>query len=607
MSVEKSQTLVPGKKPGIIKDVEEVGILKNRFLRKVLLLMAIAMLLNALLTGAAFTFTGRNVFANMKVGEMLPRAEAISRWTTLYQQGTINSKDFKRLVSDDGSLWDAMVHIFDQDAALLAVTTSDESVALADQLVTYAQKITQAHETTVLTMVANLGIIVGVPVYGLDGEITGAVFLTKPLNEVNTALNALNTALLISFLAVFVVMLLPTYFGSRSLTKPLTQMSAVAHAMAAGDFSVRAEDTRRDEIGQLGRSLNYLSEALSRTIGDLMIERNRLRNVLDGLVEGVIALDMHGAVTHINPAAVRLLCGKPGQSVESLPIFQQMQQDISQTAQDGQPRTRHDQAGEAELAITITQLQNRSGHCAGTIVMIQDETEAVRLEQTRRDYVANVSHELRTPIASIRSLADALNDGMVKKDEDKARYYGYILRESMRLSRLINDLLELSRLQSGGVAFTKGKVCVNRLLEEVAQRFSSLAEDCDLRLNLELPDQEIFAYSNQDRVEQVLVALVDNAVKYAAEEGEITLEAHSQEEKIWVSVRNTGTIGDKDLPHLFERFYKADKAHAEKGTGLGLAIAQEIMLQLGETIWAQNDGGDAVFTLTLTMFRQGNS
>ena len=292
---------------------------KGGFFRKVLLVTTLAMVINALLTVGVFSFTSRNMFANMKAGEMRPRAEAISGWTTLLQQGDISRREYERLVVNDGSMWDAMVHIFDTNGNIIAVTTGEQSERLQPILQGYVDEVAGQKRSIMLTLMEEIGIVVGVPVYGLDGSITGAVFLTKPLQEFNTALHGLNTALIIGVLLGLAVMVLPIYFISRNITRPLSQMTSAAYAMANGDFSVRAEEARRDELGQLGQSLNDLSAALSKTIGDLMLERNRLKNVLDGLSEGVMAISPEGQVTHCNPAAIRLLGGTEDTCLDTLP------------------------------------------------------------------------------------------------------------------------------------------------------------------------------------------------------------------------------------------------------------------------------------------------
>ena len=222
------------------------------------------------------------------------------------------------------------------------------------------------------------------------------------------------------------------------------------------------------------------------------------------------------------------------------------------------------------------------------------------MEQTRRDYVANVSHELRTPISSIRSLAETLNDGLVKKEEDCSRYYGYILRESLRLTRLINDLLELSRLQSGAVALEKNEFALDGVVEEVTEQMRLVASYSGIRIKTDWHcARPLNVHSNRDRIEQVVIALVDNAIKFASDEGTITLDVSLSGDgrHAIVAVKNTGHIDEKHLPHLFERFYKADAAHSDGGTGLGLAIVQEVLANLGESIEARNEDEKRCFPL----------
>jgi len=252
--------------------------------------------------------------------------------------------------------------------------------------------------------------------------VVGAVFLTKPLVEVNSALSGLIKALLISLLAATVIMLIPAYFASRGLSRPLKQMSTVAHAMAAGNFSVRAAEIGTLETKQLGHALNTLSGKLSRTISDLTLERNRLRSILDGMNEGIIATDGMAEITLVNPAAVTLLGGVKEQPVEMLAAYIPVKETIDRTIKEQKPCVCEIPMGEIVLLATTTPLISAEENMvSGTVCLIRDITESIRLEKTRREYVANVSHELRTPIASIRSLADALNDGMVKKEEDKIR------------------------------------------------------------------------------------------------------------------------------------------------------------------------------------------
>ncbi|GHU93643.1 hypothetical protein FACS1894208_03460 [Clostridia bacterium] len=225
--------------------------------------------------------------------------------------------------------------------------------------------------------------------------------------------------------------------------------------------------------------------------------------------------------------------------------------------------------------------------------------ESERLEQTRRDYVANVSHELRTPIASIRAMGETLRDGMAKTQEKKELFYNNIVRESLRLSRLVDDLLELSHLQSGTEAIQKSPFDLREVLSNVADMYSHLAAQADVKFTVEA-ESRIAVTSNPDRVEQVLVILMDNALKHTPENGEIILSVTEVKGKTEVSLSNTGEgIPPEDLPYIFDRFYKVDKSHSGGGTGLGLSIANEIIKGLGETIRVTSADEKTAFVFTI--------
>lgn len=209
-----------------------------------------------------------------------------------------------------------------------------------------------------------------------------------------------------------------------------------------------------------------------------------------------------------------------------------------------------------------------------------------RLEQTRREYVANISHELRTPITSIKALAETLCDNMVSNEADKTRYYHIIQNESVRLERLISDMLELSRLQNRKLAFKKSHFSGADLINELTSKYMMLADDMDITLSVSESAKKLpTLYSNKDRIIQVLTILLDNGFKFCAAEGKVFIDAKQANKHIEISVINNGeTISKEDLPFIFDRFYQQDKSRNSHGSGLGLAIAKEILTNLGEEI-----------------------
>lgn len=576
---------------------------KDTILRRIVVIILFSVLLSAVLTSAAFNYSGGKVFSGIKAKELRPRAEYLADITAEYLQGLMTKETYERTIGRGFKVWDASMYAYDADGDLFAYPVNEDSAVSKDAIYGLLQNVMKGESVYSPSTKNNAGVLIGEPVVGRFGDVIGAVFLVKPLNELRTAMGSLMFALVISMVASSLIMILPAYLGSRSIVRPIRQMNVTANAMAGGDFTAKAEEEGTDELVQLGKSLNHLSAALSATISDLTLEKNRLHAVINGIGEGIIAIDAEGNIIKTNSAALELLGGSYADDITALPAYRQAAEDIGRVL-GGETVSKELKVRDRVLRVAITPLTD-GGRDEGAVMLVRDITEASRLEQTRTEYVANVSHELRTPIASIRGLADALNDGLVKRDEDKARYYGYILRESMRLSRLIDDLLELSRLQSGTVALKKRCVSVNELIEDVADRYSSAAAEKGLAVEMDI-GEPYKAYTNPDRAEQVLVALTDNAIKYGCG-GTLRFSAAKNGDSVCVSVSNPGSIADEDIDHVFERFYKADKSHAGQGTGLGLSIVNEVLELLGERIWVKSENGTVTFTFTLSAVMPGQN
>lgn len=550
-----------------------------------------------------YLVTGASVHAKRIADEMLPRAESMARLATRLQSGQVSYDSFLdfSLKGQEGT----RVYIFDEEANLIAYTTEDfnSEDTVSDTILAYGKQVVETGEELVSTQWrSDDGIVVGVTITDNMERIIGAILMSRPTYEVYSSLMSFVRALVLSAVIAAGGMIIPAYFISRRMTNPIRGMMRASMAMAGGDFSVHADENREDEIGQLGIALNHLSNQLRRNISDLILARNRLHMILDGLHEGVIALQANNNVIYKNQAACQMLDARDNAGILKMlkPVLP-----LCDKVRGGAPaQSITMDVGESKLLMVVSVSQETSEVEPGTVIVVQDVTAAERLEQTRKDYVANVSHELRTPIASIRSLAETLNDGLVKSEDDRSRYYGYILRESLRLTRLINDLLELSRLQSGAVALEKTQFDLGGVVDEITEQMKLVASYSGIRIRTQWTcERPLNVLSNRDRIEQVMIALVDNAIKYASDEGMITLDigksqngTHAQ-----VSVMNTGHIDEVHLPHLFERFYKADASHSEGGTGLGLAIVHEVLTHLGESIVAVNEGENAVFRFTVAL------
>ncbi len=592
---------------------------KSIYFRRVLALLLLALLLWAILTALLYSFISRPIFTRIKVDELQPKAEVIAGMAS--KNFLENDPYFDTLLNSSFDFFDAWIFVVDGLSGVILNNSLPASSAEIEPEIRsqinenmpslMSGKYSSLWFSSRLKQSAGSGemLFIGVPVQLLFGSKTntvGAVFFVRPLEELNAGLRSMNTALMVSSLLVFLLMIVPAYFATARLIRPLRQTCDVAQAMAAGDFGVRADARQKGEIGELAATMNNLAAKLEANLSALTMERNRLSQILEGMSEGLIAVDRSLGITKANPAVGCLLGsaspGEPIHDFSQLPDRADLIQAFKKAIMENDEVTLTLLHNGCNILGQIAPLCDESGQVAGAVGLFRDVTESVHLEQTRRDYVANVSHELRTPLTAMRALIEPLRDGLVTSDSDRHRYYGIMLRETIRLSRLINDMLELSRLQAGSLSIAVEPFDLQPLMDELEQKMAVQAEDSDLILHF--PDnlgQCPRVIGNQDRVEQVLVILIDNAMKYTPAGGKIDLHLSWNDRQVFIAVQDTGIgIAAEDVSKVFDRFYKADKAHQQPGTGLGLAIAREILLQMGQAIQVKSElGHGSVFSFTL--------
>lgn len=393
------------------------------------------------------------------------------------------------------------------------------------------------------------------------------------------------------------------------ITDPLSDLAEKADCMAQGDLTVRADAGAPGEVGVLATTLNQLCDSLSQTICSLRNEKSQLNQILKSFSDGIAAIDENGHLTHYNAAVMQIFgsvtAGSPMELIPDESIWDTYRA-VFRTREE--QSMRYSLPGDRTLWISVVPVMGDDGSCTGVVGMFRDISEFERLEQTQRDYVANVSHELRTPITAMRGLLEPLADGLITDEQTRQRYYSIMLHESVRLSKLITDLLQLSRLQSGTEYMEVGAVDMEELLSGVLDNYRPEAEQKGIALSLDVPEDLPFAMTDEDRIEQILVILIDNAMHYTPEGGAITVSAETAEDAgeriLIISVTDTGCgVSEQDAAHLFERFYKTDKSRKEGGTGLGLSIAKQIMDKLGGHIWVESEPGHgASFRFTLKCY-----
>jgi len=455
-------------------------------------------------------------------------------------------------------------------------------------------------------------------------HLRGAVFLVKSKTLIRSNLLVLNLSLLIGVSLTLLLMIIPILLLVTRLIKPLVKTRDVALAMQKGDFTQRADENAPAEIGDLAKSVNKLSYNLNLTLSSLHFEKNRLQQLLNNLAEGVLAYDASLLLTHQNQAMLTLF--KPylleehkwpdkGRAVNWLQILA-LEKEFKQALLTGEAASYKRNYGKMIVAVDIYALSNELNNIVGVLASFRDITEQEEREQTQKDYVANVSHELRTPLTAIRALIEPLCDGIVDNDEDKLRYYHIILDETMRLSRLINQILTLSRLQAKKEKIALEDFSAAELLLTVKSKMLQLAKEKDIELQIpELPDyqpeaadkerelynpaelkdfdlhnylnHDVLIRANFDYLEQLLIILLDNAMKHTPAGGKVQIVVSRGTGCIVISVVDNGEgIAADQQKYVFERFYKIDSSREQtRGNGLGLSIAKQIVESLGGKIW----------------------
>lgn len=440
----------------------------------------------------------------------------------------------------------------------------------------------------------------------------GVARVAYPLTSVEQAQNVLSRNLLLAALLVSLPAAILGALLARSIVGPLTALREVAHRLGRGDLTARAPEPG-GEIGDLSREFNAMSDQLSSTIEQRTSERNQMAAVLSHMHDGILITDAQGHVEGVNGAAARLLETPPDRAMgralievtHSHELHQALRNALSEQA--GQQRLEVT-IGRRKLTAVVTAVPAESPGIGPTgLVVLQDVTELHRLERARRDFVANIGHELRTPLASIKLLVETLTHSVRDDPGATQDFLSRIDVEVDGLTQLVRELLELSRLESGQVPMDRQAVDVAALLERAGARLRAQAERNGISINVEAQSPLPAAYADTDRVEQVLVNLLHNAIKFNRPGGRITLRAQQDGDRwLRVSVEDTGAgIPPDDLPRIFERFYKVDKARTggrkrEGGTGLGLAVARHIVQAHGGRIWAESVyGAGSTFSFTL--------
>lgn len=429
------------------------------------------------------------------------------------------------------------------------------------------------------------------PLVNESGEVAYILYLRDDKSELSAVLQSLFAivwyALFISLLAC----ILFAIFLSKTITTPISRLTVRAERLAEGEFERTEAEESPDEIGRLSQTFDEMAEQLQSTIHQVEDEKNKMETILRHMTDGVMAFNDRGEIILLNPVAKRLLHLRDNNRHFD-ELFARLEVDIKlgdllYINRDNPILERDLLRGDTAMKMYFVPFKESGSKARGAVVVIHDVTEQQRLDDSRREFVANVSHELRTPLASICSYAETLLDGASEDPETANSFLQIILREGARMTRIIKDLLTLSRLDHASNAMKMEQVQLSDLTARVVENLSIEAKKRKQHLSWQPVSKLSPILGDADRLEQVLTNVVSNAIKYTQEGGDILVTAGMLYSEVYVKVKDNGVgIPEEAQEHVFDRFYRVDKARSREhgGTGLGLAIAKEIVELHGGSI-----------------------
>lgn len=448
------------------------------------------------------------------------------------------------------------------------------------------------------------------------GEVIGSLYIESNIENVFGQMNEINQILAGGTAVALVITIVLGILIAQTITRPISDMRRQAQAMAKGNFSRKVRVYGNDEIGQLAIAFNHLTNRLQEAQSTTEAERRKLASVLTNMTDGVIATDRKGRIILINDPALRLL-RIPREMVLNRPIISVLGIDASEQSFEDLIYSKESINLDFStyerpfiLRVNFSVIQKETGFVNGLIAVLHDNTEQEKIDMERREFVANVSHELRTPLTTMSSYLEALADGAWKDEEIAPSFLQVTQTETQRMIRLVNDLLQLSKMDSRDYDLNRDIVNFNQFFNRIIDRFE-LSKSQNVTFHRMLPETPYYVDIDTDKLTQVIDNIISNALKYSPDGGNIRFGIAVKDQVLKVMISDDGMgIPSDNVDRIFDRFYRVDRARARSmgGTGLGLAIAREMIEAHGGKIWAESEEGHGTtvfFTLDLVIDEEG--
>lgn len=439
----------------------------------------------------------------------------------------------------------------------------------------------------------------------MDGRSVGAVVVSVPSEKVEGYVNLIVAIVVISGVIVGGLSITLSIYIARRTSLSIAALTMGAARIQGGDLSYRVRSHVNDETSDLADAFNKMANTIAWTVDNLSTERDTLSAVLDTMADGVISVDREGLVTVFNQTAGELLNASPRDAIgirlaEAIRDFEILQL-ASQCENSGVLLQSEVEVPEVRRFLSVTATPLGLDAERGVLLTIHDLTHIRQTETSRKEFVSNVSHELRSPIASIRAMAETLEDGAIGNKNVAEDFIGRILRDIQRMTAMVDDLLELSRIESGQEVINIHPVNLFRISNESVSYVRGQINDGMPEINLDV-NEEIMVMGQEEKISQVFVNLIQNASRFTGQNGLITVTARQDVNNIVeISVSDTGTgIAPEHLAHVFERFYKVDRSRRDGGTGLGLSIVKHLVQAQGGEVFVDSvEGEGSTFKFTL--------
>ncbi len=423
------------------------------------------------------------------------------------------------------------------------------------------------------------------PIQNSSGKVEKIIYLRAKMEQINDTLSEAKNILTY---ATLIALIITVFLGSllaRSITSPIKEVTSKAKRMAEGDFDHRLGVKSNDEIGQLTQMFNYMAGQLKDTLGEIASEKGKMEAILTYLTDGVIAVNDRGDIIHANPSALRFL-GIENENLLDIKLDQLFSRTgIDMAFEDLKAyeaiKDKIVQVKDVVIRVEVAPFKNEEKEIMGYIIVFQDITEQHKLETMQKEFVANVSHELRTPLTSIRSYIETLLEGVPEEEKELSRDFLRVINsEAVRMTRLVKDLLQLSKLDYQQTEWNESRFDLEEMVEQVVKKLEITAKEKNQTIAIEKLSPLPVFIGDKDRIEQVILNILSNAIKYTPDNGSIKVVMDYVGGNIRIIVEDNGIgIPEDDLPRIFERFYRVDKARSRElgGTGLGLSIAKQII------------------------------